>query len=302
MDFKEIDQKLQSYNQYLESAEDPDMREDIRYKKIDLAKKAIDMCDSAIGRATALFESGKISKEDAQQIIDSMEEKKENLIPDACPAYMESVEAAALSLAVNEVQKLSKPNNFAKSLMKPEVAYIMSRLKRYTLLHEDAVAFKQLTPQTYRFAEIAETKLGKPFKYATIWFKANQQIATRIYTYNNKPVCAIAFTQENNSDIVFYDGSFKKHADYYSACMLAKAHIGDPTIKRVLEKLKSEWKAYVKTTKKHITESVEEAIADGRYEEKILAFQEAAQEGFVDDAAYNMYLAEMQQAAVRNIG
>ena len=60
MDFKEIDQKLQSYNQYLESAEDPDMREDIRYKKIDLAKKAIDMCDSAIGRATALFESGKI--------------------------------------------------------------------------------------------------------------------------------------------------------------------------------------------------------------------------------------------------
>ena len=302
MDFKEIDQKLQSYNQYLESAEDPDMREDIRYKKIDLAKKAIDMCDSAIGRATALFESGKISKEDAQQIIDSMEEKKENLIPDACPAYMESVEAAALSLAVNEVQKLSKPNNFAKSLMKPEVAYIMSRLKRYTLLHEDAVAFKQLTPQTYRFAEIAETKLGKPFKYAPIWFKANQQIATRIYTYNNKPVCAIAFTQENNSDIVFYDGSFKKHADYYSACMLAKAHIGDPAIKRVLEKLKSEWKAYVKTTKNHITESVEEAIADGRYEEKILAFQEAAQEGFVDDAAYNMYLAEMQQAAVRNIG
>lgn len=302
MDFKEIDQKLRIYDQYLESAEDPDMREDLRYKKNELAKKAIEMCESAIDRAHALMESGKLSKEDGQQIIDSMEEKRDSLIPDACPAYMESVEAAALSLAVSEVQKLSKPNNFAKSLMKPEVSYIMSRLKRYTLLHADAVAFAQLTAQTYRFAEIAETKLGKPFKYAPVWFKANQQIATRVYTYNNEPVCAIAFTQENNSDIVFYDNSFKKHADYYSACMLAKAHIGDPTIKRVLEKLKAEWKSYVKTTKNHITESVEEAIADGRYEEKILAFQEAAREGFVDDAAYNMYLGELRQAAVRNIG
>ena len=83
--------------------------------------------------------------------------------------------------------------------------------------------------------------------------------------------------------------------------MLTKAHIGDPTIKRVLEKLKVEWKSYVKTTRNHITESVEEAIAEGRYEEKILAFQEAAQEGFIGDEAYNMYLAEMRQAAVRNI-
>ena len=302
MDFREIDQKLQQYNQYLESAGDFDMRYDLRYKKNELAKKAITMCESAIDRANALFESGKLSKEDAQEIIDSMREKRENLIPDACPAYMESVEAAALSLAVSEVQKLSKPNSFAKSLMKPEVSFIMNRLKRYTLLHEDAVAFKQLTAQTYRFAEIADTKLGKPFKYAPVWFKANQQIATRIYTYNNKPVCAIAFTQENNSDIVFYDSSFKKHADYYAACMLAKAHIGDPVIKRVLEKLKAEWKGYVKTTKNHITESGEEAIANGRYEEKILAFQESAREGFVDVHAYNMYLAELKQAAVRNLG
>ena len=302
MDFREIDQKLRVYDQYLENAEDSEMREDLRYKKNELAKKVIEMCESAIDRATALYESGKLSKADAQEIIDSMEEKRQNLIPDACPAYMESVEAAALSLAVNEVQKLSKSNNFAKSLMKPEVSYIMGRLKRYTLLHEDAVAFTQLTPQTYRFTEIADTKLGKPFKYAPVWFKANQQIATRIYTYNNKPVCAIAFTAENNSDIVFYESSFKKHADYYAACMLAKAHIGDPTIKRVLEKLKAEWKSYVKTTRNHITESVEEAIAEGRYEEKILAFQEAAQEGFVRDEDYNMYLAEMRQAAVRNIG
>jgi hypothetical protein len=300
LEFEQYDKKLDQLCTFLESVDDVNSataRSIVRNMQ-QIAKEKLAYTKKEKQRVEALYESGDIDLDYRNEAIAALEDGEEETLKMAYPCYEEAQTGKALSIIGKECKALAKyvPGAVVvgagcKLIDVAAKKWILSRLKKYTLLHPDAISVTQLTSEPYTVQE-AVAKYHIKFRLAYEWAKS--PVATRcvVYKYNNKVVMAIAYSKDGKDidkfnggisvETVIYGAEFHKHEDYYNAYMCSRVQISHPSVKRVLDKMKSEWKQKAKTAVKKVEESVEEYGIEGEtylitesVKEKFLTMEEA---------------------------
>lgn len=300
--FDELDERVAVLKEYLESVKD----DSTEYEKTDryiraLSMVKMDMCDREGENIRRLYESGEIDANYASEMFESMEQTKEEAMQEAFP-YLESATATfLLSIAIEEVRDLIKILFDLKKTKRYIIdktlgSSIRHRLKRYNIIHQDAVQFELLKSKKYALPEIMDNKLGKQFKLANKWMKDGEKTHVKIYYYNGKPVCGIAWLSNGSVETVFYDSKFKRHEDYYNASMCVKVYINHPSIKRTMTQLKDDWARELKKQRQSIEESANKDASQGNLKRKLKLMEESVADGFLDEEMYNLYVKEVNQS------
>lgn len=299
MSFDELSEKITQINTFLESA-DPHSEE---YEKAQLQKrmygsvitsKAVD----AIGDVMRLRDTGVVSEsyfEDAYAELAELADAGESI----AKPYLETANTVTgFKITLSEVLSFSnslfgiiqsKPVN--KILNIVEKKYVKARLNKYTIIYPQAVSFTQLESTPFTLAEALDRFHNLNPKYAEKWQEDGLSTHCKVYTYKDKAVMAIFYTtfsddinkeRDVNVETLIVDSSFKKHEDYYNACMASQVQICHPSIKRVLKDLKDKWNKLLKKQEKEVQESVSDAIISGTYDEEINLIEEAVENGMID--------------------
>lgn len=283
-------------------ASDPRLLQGINNEIQSLQIQKMEFCDEQIERAKLLYESGDIDENFLNETISSMNAVIEDALPEALPYYTEAASALTFLKIAGEVGKFADiglkvfPSQIGKAVTAPNKAYAKERLSNYNLIFTDAIAFNQLTAETFNYDEISKKPNLSKFKYGKSWFESRVRTNVKVFSYNDKPVCAICYTQpkdmfqeEAGIETAFYDAKFKRHEDYYTACMALSVDLSHPAIKRSLDKLKKAWEAEAAKQKLEIEESVEDAILHGTLDKKMELIEEACEEGMIDEYTKDFY-------------
>lgn len=241
---------------------------------------------------------------DAESFDKAIEEACDELV-NAEPFYEAGFVATALSTASKELTSLMTTVGInaaavgtTKALAKGVGRLILARLNKYTALHPEIIPISKFTSKTYDLVE-ANSMFKLQFKLAMKWGeKINTRVAVRVFSLNAKPQFAIAYGQLSadkmyNSEFVWIDGKYKKYVDFYTASAHAAVGIGHPSIKRMIDTMKKEWKEAADESKKVIKESCEDAFANGKMDECKENLMKAYYEGITDDDGMKAYLEEM---------
>lgn len=281
---------------------DPKLLQGINAEIQNLQIQKMEFCDDQIERAKMLYEDGDIGESLLNDTISSMSAVIEDALPEALPYYTEAASALAFLKVAGEVGKFVNlgtkvfPTQIGKLISAPNKAYAKERLSNYNIIFTDAIAFNQLTSEVYNFDEISKKPNLNRFKYGKSWFESGIRTNVKVFSYNDKAVCAICYTkpkdifqEEAGIETAFYDSKFKRHEDYYIACMALSVEVSHPAINRTLERLKKAWESEASKQKTEIKESVEEAILHGQLEEKMSLIEEACEEGMIDTYTRDFY-------------
>lgn len=313
MDIGNIDKQMRRIDCILENCESPELRAHYINEKASLGEKKIEACNEMITTVMNQQASGLITEDAAEDLIDRIESAKTETYYEAYPWFEDAANAAGFKLALNEVAALASatialiPSGvIGKAITAPVRKFIMARLSKYTMIHPGIVDFKDLDSEKYDLLE-AEKK-GIKFQHAVKWLdKGISRVHVIIYSYKGKEVMGIAFSKDMNAGIggnsalvepVITDGSFKKHQDYYVACMCTKQQFTHPCIKRVLKTMKKDWSDKVDSLKSDIQESVEESISNGTHGERLALILECAKDGRIDTKSAKLYTEEMRAAEI----
>ena len=92
-----------------------------------------------------------------------------------------------------------------------------------------------------------------------------------------------------NIETVLLDSRLKKHEDYYTAYMSAELQVNHPSIKRIMTKLKQQWKQASKNLDKEIQDNIDEAVENDTIDKKYVYISEACKEGYLTQEQVNSY-------------
>jgi hypothetical protein len=313
---KKFDEKIEKLQNFLESCDDTESE---RYKKATLelrkcAQEKSDYCESVIDKAQKMFDVCDIESDQYREILTTFIPIMEDAEELASPGYYtEAVVAAALSVALDEAAKLTgnltkfvPASTVGDVISMPAKKFIQARLKRYTLLFPDAVAFGQLEHEKYALDEVRK-KFHVNMTYATKWQEKPCRVDVEVYFYNKKPVMLIAYTKDtgklnmnSNLEVEFMDSKFRKHEDYYTACMATKIQLSHPSVMRLLTKMRKLWADQSKKMKEAVQESASEAELDGVLDEKIAYVTEAVDLGLIDKYVADNYTMELKRSLLRS--
>lgn len=282
----------------------------IRSRLAELSMEQANRCSEVITEAAELRDNGNITDTGYLEICDKFTELRETTLRDGVDWYTESVSAKIYKTALNEITALSVLGTkmiAGYMLTKTGKKYIRERLSKYTILNPDAIDARRFNVDTYTIEEAGE-KFKIHFKYGTEWENGGLQTYCKVYQYLGKPVMAVAYNREKmdhkinkkmNVETVILDPKMRKHDDYYSAYMCAELQIMHPSIKRVLEKLKSQWKEASKHLDKEITESVDDAIENGVMDVMYEHVADAYKNKFLDQDTAKTYLLHLREIVKR---
>lgn len=278
MTFEECEQQIQNLSLRYQnsSSEDKDMNHKIL---MSAGKRYANMCNAALEKNARMLALGYVDDVYAESVEEKITEAKAKVQCMVFPYLEAGAMASALNIAYKEVEFLSM--KIMNSLIVPTLGkgigsaarkFITKRLSRYTLLHEDAVDFRQLESSSFTLEELSRFPQIK-FKFAEKWVEKGKQFDCEVFYYKNKPVAAIAHSRAEKAwndggesflvECTVFDSKFKKHEDYYTACMATKRQLTHPAISRVLKKLKDEWKRELEKQKRETQESASDAYVDG---------------------------------------
>lgn len=311
MDNKMIDKKISHIDCILESCQSPELRAHYMEERIDLGEQKIANCDAMLRKVMNQEASGLITEDVAEEMCQKIEDEKTNLLFETYPWFEDASMAAGLKVAMGELTALTAntmvslipPGAIGKLITAPLRKFILSRLSKYTMLHDNTVDFKKLTKAKYDLEEADQR--GFHFKHAGKWLdKGISRVHVIIYSYKGKDVMGIAYTKDMhvgagmNSLIepVIKDGSFSKDQDYYVACMCTNLQLTHPSVARVLKQLRKEWSEKVDELKSDIQESVEGSIANGTHQERLGLILECAKEGKLNPSTALTYVRELKCA------
>lgn len=219
--------------------------------------------------------------------------------------YEDGVAAATMGVIGRELAHLADTvivkfvgDAVGKALKKGASAYISARFKMYSTIYPEIIPLSEFKSVNFDILEAA-TRYNIKFKLAGKWAeKVNTRVTVRVYTKDRKPAFAIAYSDKSqdktyNSEFVMINNRYRKHADYYTAAAHTDIGIMHPSIRRVLVEIRSEWKKMRDASKKSISESVEEAIAEDKYLEKRLNVVDAYKAGAITYEDADAYLEAM---------
>ena len=294
--FSSYDTQIAKLTPYLESADSDRVRDKIKELSLKKAKK----CDDLIEEAAELYNQDKISLSTYIESVDEIAAIKEDTLKNGVEWYTEAVSAKVYDTAMKEIMALSVLGTKMVAgymLTKTGKKYVRERLSKYTLLNEDALDCRQFESDVFTIEE-ASSKFHIKFNYADNWERGGKQTYVRVYFYNKKPVMAIAYLREKgdnlinskmNIETVLIDSRLKKHEDYYTAYMSAELQVNHPSIKRVMTKLKQQWKSASKKIDNEIQDNIEEAVNNGTIDKKYQYVSEACAEGYLTQEQLNQY-------------
>lgn len=319
MDIKDIDNRIEHLDCILESCENPELRAHYKMEREGLGEQKLAIVGQMKTTVLNQEAAGLITEAAADELMVQLEDAELDAIYDTYDWYEDVSIAAGVKLALNELAAFSSamiakitPGVIGKALTIPVKKFIFSRLSKYTMLHNDAVDFKSLKATKYDLIE-AE-KRGIEFKHALKWLdKGFSRIHVVLYSYKGKDVMGIAYTKDvkvglggvGNSGLmnamvepVIKDGNFKKHQDYYVACMCTKLQMTHPCVRRLFDQMKKEWSAKVDELKQDVQESVEESVANGTFEDRLMTIYEAAEDGHIHPKDAINYVRMLKQAEI----
>lgn len=282
----------------------------IRSRISELSLEQANNCTRVITEAAEKRDSGIIADSMYLEVCDTFTQLRETTLRDGVDWYTESVSAKMYKTAINEVTALSVLGTkiiAGYMLTKAGKKYIRERLSKYTILNQDAIDARRFDVETYTIEE-AENKFKLHFKYGTEWESGGQQTYCKVYSYLNKPVMAVVYNREKmdnkinkkmNVETIILDGQMRKHDDYYVSYMCSDLQIMHPSIKRTLEKLKSQWKSATKHLDKEITESVDDAVANGTMSTMYARVGNAYKNKYLDEDTAKTYLLHLREIAKR---
>ena len=310
MNNKTIDRRMDQLTNIIDTCKSPELREQYITERAELGEKKIANCDKLLETLYSQREAGLITEETSVEYEDGILNEKYSTMLQIYPWYEEASHAAGLSIAVNELAALTSatisliPTSvIGKVITAPVRKFIASRLDKYLLIHADATEFKTLSEEKYDISEIE--RFNFKFKHAEKWLdRGISRIHVVVYSYKNKPVMAIAYAKDIHAGVgmnalvepLIIDNSFNKHQDYYVASMCVKLQVTHPAISRVLKGLKNEWNKKVKDLRKDIQESVEVAIINGTYDQKVQLITESVEQNRLDAESARIYLDEMMRS------
>ncbi len=294
--FSSYDKQIAELTPYLESSESDKVKDKIKELSLKKAKK----CDALIEEAAGLYNQNKISLSTYMETVDEMASIKETTLSNGVEWYNEAVSAKVYDTALKELMALSVLGTKMVAgymLTKAGKKYVRERLSKYTLLNEDAIDCRQFESDVYTLEE-AVSKFHIKFNYAENWERSGKQTYVRVYFYNKKPIMAIAYMREKkdnvvnskmNIETVLLDSRLKKHEDYYTAYMSAELQVNHPSIKRIMAKLKQQWKQASKNLDKEIQDNIDEAVENDTIDKKYVYISEACKEGYLTQEQVNSY-------------
>lgn len=310
MTFRELDREIDKAIKAFETSRIPGVMEGLYKKHLDLGKQKLAKCDELTRRAKEHYESGMISEDYYQEIMEGIEDEKNATMFKVKP-YLEEVDhALALSIALSETAQLSSsfiskvPSSTIKDLSNIGMKkYIISRLKRYTLVFP-TVNFDQFEHEAFSFEEMDRFPQIK-FKYAEGWVKRGvSRIDCTVYYYNKKPVMAIAHSKKNKDEsrneifleTCICDSRMRAHEDYYVASMAVHAQVTHPAIKRVLTKLQKEWKKQTVKQKSLVAEESCDAYINDVWDKKVDNVIIGVLHGDISEKDARIYITCMESA------
>ena len=314
MDLEKLDKKIERLQLIVESAVNPELKRKYQRELEECGKRKIKLCDEMIVQVMNQYNSGVITEDAVDEYMREINGYKFDILEETTTWFEEVAVSAGIHMASEEFKKLAGSvilatltSSIGIMIAGPAKLFIAQRLKRYPLIYPDCVEFGQLEATSYDLEEVE--KLGIHFKYAIKWLeKGCSRIHVDVYYYNDKPVIALAYTKDMKgslSDDFLVEptikGSFSKHADYYTACMCLKHQFTHPATKRVLLDLRKQGGTKVKKMKKDMAKAVEEAYADGSYQEKMNLITECVKCGKLPEPIANTYLTELRAAEFSNI-
>lgn len=302
MTFEEAGQRVvQLSNRYKDSV--PEDKEMNHKFLISAGKQYINKCNALLEKNAKMLELGYVDEVYAEFVEAKVEEEKAKTEFTMFPYLEDGAIAIALNIAYKELEYLSMElynkvfiPSLGKGLNAMERKFILKRLNRYTLLHEDAVEFRQLESASFGMEEMDRFPQIK-FKFANKWVEKGKQFDCQVYYYKNKPVAAIAHSRVAVEDggeaflveCMVCDSKFKKHEDYYTACMATKKQLTHPAVSRILKKLKEEWKRELEKQKREAAESVEDAYTNNSFDNKLEYIAECVNHDIIDERQAEIY-------------
>lgn len=295
--FSDINEQIEDLTSFLESDQSDDMRQ-----KIDsLILQKADICKDIVNQARSLFYQKRISHDCYMEICDEMSDLQKENLESGLSWYSEAVSARAYNMALTELTSLSILGTKILGgymLSKTGKKYVRERLSKYTILNEDAINCNQLTAETFTIEE-ATDKFHITFQYAQNWEKSGQQTHCKVWFYDKKPVITAAYNRAKSDNVInskmpietkILDSRFKKHEDYYTAYMCCELQMNHPCIKRILTKLKQQWKEASKKLDKDIQDEINESVKNGTIDMKYKYVEEAGKSRYLTDKEVKTYL------------
>jgi hypothetical protein len=226
--------------------------------------------------------------------------------------FTEAALASLFNKTVSEMYHLSVPPAGVKliatgintAINSATAKWFLTRAKNYTLLHPEITPISDFEEERYSLPEAID-KFNIKFQFANKWAeKVNTRVDVKVFSFHKVPQFAIAYagkTSEHkyNSEFVWITNQFKKFDDFYTACVHCKVKLGHPAINRMVKKMLADWKKTREQSKKNINESVEEAVMNGTYSNKVDNLNEAIKCGFISRDNAVPYFEEMEMATIQ---
>lgn len=315
--FESLYESVEKLNSFLESVEfGSDSYNDKEFIKRDFGFAISEKAKNGMEHTMNLKDSGVITESYCNELCADLLEKYNYGVSTAMPYYMEGAVGNSLSTILNEIAAYASkifvlvPKSAVGDILTlPVKKFVLQRLKRYPLLYEDAVEFKQLRAEKYTIAEM-KNKFKIKTDFAEKWQQSGKRTDCKLYSYNNKPVMCIFYTKVPsastitspvNVETVIMDSKFKKHEDYYVACMATSLQLSHPAAGRVLKKMKDRWNTELKRQKTEIKESVEDSIIEGTFDRKLHYIEEAVQFKVMDREVADNYLSVIDRVQFKDM-
>jgi hypothetical protein len=226
--------------------------------------------------------------------------------------FTEGALATLFGKTVSEMYHLSVPPAGVKliatglntAINATTAKWFLARAKNYTLLHPEITPISDFEEEKYSLPEAID-KFNIKFQFANKWAeKINTRVDVKVFSFHKIPQFAIAYagkTNEHkyNSEFVWITNQFKKYDDFYTACAHCKVKLGHPAINRMVKKMLADWKKTREQSKKNINESVEEAVMNDTYLDKVNNLREAIKHGIITEENATPYFEEMELASVK---
>lgn len=207
-----------------------------------------------------------------------------------------------LKLGTNALVKLGAVG-VTKGLNKGVGKFLLARFKAYTKIYPEIDPITEFESVKYDLVEATE-KYHIKFKLAMKWGeKINTRVEVRVYKKKGKDAFAIAYGKQSsdsmyNTEFVWINNKYKKHADFYTASAHAHVGLGHPSIDRLLKKIREEWKMLKDKQKTMVEQRMEESWGDGTFEEKKENVAMAYMSGAISYEAASRYLKDMELAGI----
>lgn len=310
MSFEDLNAGLKKIDSYIKES-GGEVSKNVLDNRKKIGTAIMNKAQNTVDDSKVMLESGLISEEYFNDIADELEPIYQKGFDIAHPYYTESVTGNGLKVAATEVAAFTSkiytglnlstylPVDLAfEALTTPAKKFIMARLNKYTVLYPEAISFKQFESDKYTLEEAIDKFKLKP-KFADKWNALGARVNVKVYTYKKKPVMCIMYTGAYNSlnskvnlETFIMDSSFKKHEDYYTACITTQLRLSHPASYRVLKQMSDKWKSVEKKEAKAIKEEVEELELSGRGKEidhKLELIEEAVKDNFMDRETADFY-------------